>query len=298
MTSNDGSLQRFPKLVSWLIEELWDTQFASPSHQASSVFLILDITRKHISTLSTWCHKERNKGPDDASKEVQAGSQAAPRARAAAGLHPADAAQAAQRAGQICSAATRNSQFQKPVIFGLLWIHAGPKTASRCVKSSLSSRGHFKTDCLNWVNYAHQEVTRCWKRRKQCRSHKTTPFSFHKTASVEKPEATTMNSFKWVHLTILKKSFAQTFSESFLYWPFFKRPCIVAFHCFSGQTGSPELEGSSVLTSVLRKHQKLPSKPWWISTPSLSSVMNISQFPLIIYHVAYFFFQLKSGSSV
>ena len=181
----------------------------------------------------------------------------------------------------------------------LLWIHAGPKTALRCVKSrpSLSSRGHFKTDCLNWVNYAHQEVTRCWKRRKQCRSHKTTLFSFHKTASVEKPEATTMNSFKWVHLTILKKSFAQTFSKSFLYWPFFKRPCIIAFHCFSGHTGSPEQKGSSVLTSVLRKHQKLPSKPWWISTPSLSSVMNISQFPLIIYHVAYFSFQLKSGTS-
>ena len=44
----------------------------------------------------------------------------------------------------------------------------------------------------------------------------------------KKPEATIMNSFEWVHLTILKKSFAQTFSESFLYWPVFQK---AIYHC-------------------------------------------------------------------
>lgn len=138
------------------------------------------------------------------------------------------------------------SQFQKPVIFGLLWIQAGPKTASRCVKSrpSLSSRGHFKTNCLSWVNYAHQEVTALLETEKAVLGTTELPHFFTKLHQWKKPEATIMNSFKWVHLTILKKSFAQTFSESFLYWPvFFKRPYIIAFQCFSGHTGSPELEG-------------------------------------------------------
>lgn len=137
------------------------------------------------------------------------------------------------------------SQFQKPVIFGLLWIQAGPKTASRCVKSrpSLSSRGHFKTNCLSWVNYAHQEVTALRETEEALLGTTELPHFFTKYISVKNLKPQLWTASNEYTSQFLRKASPKPLASHFCIGLFFKRPYIIAFHCFSGHTGSPELEG-------------------------------------------------------